>query len=150
MNAGAVSCNPVTFVAPGSFWIPEKSDFRVRSEFIADPGKRPEVALADTVVDDPRVLAVRRATQTIISVSAEPVRSVASFLPLTLHRQFDDGEPVTLLDAQNLGRVGGRASVSAGSRTARPATSNTLLMRMPVTRAASARPALSRRANWRA
>jgi hypothetical protein len=65
-----------------------------------------EASLERNLVADPRVSVSRTGTQTVISVSANPEWSVASFQPTTLHGQLDTGEPVTLLDAQNYGRAG--------------------------------------------
>jgi hypothetical protein len=60
------------------------------------------------LVDDPRVAFHQDSSGMVtgFSVSAQPARSVASFLSVTLHGQLDTGELVTLLDAQNYGGAG--------------------------------------------
>ncbi|MEC4765140.1 HEPN domain-containing protein [Mycobacterium sherrisii] len=92
----------------GEFWIPHNPERRVRGEFIAELGGKPQANLTANLVDDQRVIVDREPGGGVTgwSVSAEATRSVASFLPTTLHGQLDNGKPVTLVDAQNYGRAG--------------------------------------------
>jgi hypothetical protein len=106
MNApdGHSADNVVTL--GGDFWIAANPAVRARGVFTAEAGDRPWAALEQKLVTDPRVSESRRGTDRVISFSANPARSVASFLPTTLHGQLDTAEPVTILDAQNLGTAG--------------------------------------------
>jgi hypothetical protein len=92
----------------GDFWIADNPGRRVRGVFSAAPGEKPEATLDAKLVDDPRVTVHTNAVGKVtgFAVSALPARSVASFLPVTLHGQLDSGELVTLLDAQNYGGAG--------------------------------------------
>lgn len=90
----------------GEFWLAANPAVRVRGVFSAEAGERPEAALERNLVPDPRVSESRRGTDRVIAVSADPTRSVASFLRTTLRGQLDSGEPVTILDAQNWGTAG--------------------------------------------
>lgn len=89
----------------------DNRDYRVRGEFTAQLGDKPEATLDRNLVADPRVTIHRdpERRSTVYAVSANPVRSVASFLPITLHGKLDTDEPVTLLAAQNYGSAGRRA-----------------------------------------
>jgi len=92
----------------GEFWLPENPGLRVRGEFTAEAGEQPEATLTSNLVEDPRVAFHTDSSGRVTgySVSAQPARSVSSFLPVTLHGQLDSGQLVTLLDAQNYGGAG--------------------------------------------
>lgn len=92
----------------GAFWMPNNPGVRVGGEFRAEAGEQPEAVLTANLVDDPRVAFHQDSSGRVtgFSVSAQPARSVASFLSVTLHGQLDTGELVTLLDAQNYGGAG--------------------------------------------
>lgn len=92
----------------GEFWMADNPGHRVRGEFTAEIGEKPEAPLSANLVDDPRVAFHKNPAGKVtgFAVSAQPVRSVASFLPITLHGQLDTGELVTLLEAQNYGGPG--------------------------------------------
>lgn len=92
----------------GDFWMADNPDFRVRGVLIAEVGEKPEAALDANLVDDPRVMMHKSSAGMVtgFAVTAVPARSVASFLPVTLHGELDTGELVTLLEAQNYGGAG--------------------------------------------
>lgn len=92
----------------GEFWMPGNPRHRVRGEFTADLGGKPEVKLTANLVDDQRVIVHSNPGGKVIgwAVSAEATRSVESFLPTTLHGQLDNGKLVSLIDAQNYGGAG--------------------------------------------
>jgi hypothetical protein len=92
----------------GDFWMADNPGLRVRGEFTAEVGEKPEATLTANLVDDLRVTIRKDSAgrETGFAVSALPARSVASFLPVTLLGQLDTGELVTLLEAQNHGGAG--------------------------------------------
>lgn len=104
-------------VIGGVFWMDRTPGKRVRGVYRAAPGAKPEAALQSNLVDDPRVLIHRERDGQVagFAVSADPERSVASFLPVTLHGLLDDGQPITVLVAQNYGRAGAFSLVYRGS-----------------------------------
>ncbi len=93
------------------FWAAANPSFRVPGEFTAKVGDKAEVSLTKNLVADPRVSIHRDPERkaTVLAVSGSPVRSVASFQPITLHGHLDTDEPVTLLEAQNYGSAGRQA-----------------------------------------
>jgi hypothetical protein len=97
--------------ASGIFWIADRPTRKARGAFLATTGVKPEANLEANLVSDPRVTPFVNpdGTERGFAVSAQPARSVASFLPVTLHGQLDTGELVTLIDAQNFGGAGGFA-----------------------------------------
>ncbi|UQB93080.1 MULTISPECIES: HEPN domain-containing protein [Mycobacterium] len=92
----------------GEFWIPDNPSHRIRGEFTAELGRKPEANLTANLVDDQRVTVHRDPSGRVTgwSVSAEATRSVVSFLPTTLHGKLDNGKHVTLIEAQNYGSAG--------------------------------------------
>jgi hypothetical protein len=94
--------------AGGIFWIADSPARRARGVFRATTGVKPGASLDANLVSDPRVTPFVNTDGTSrgFAVSAQPARSVASFLPVTLHGQLDTGKLVTLLDAQNYGGAG--------------------------------------------
>jgi hypothetical protein len=92
----------------GVFWIADNPARKARGVFRVRTGVKPEAQLEANLVSDPRVSPFVNPDGTArgFAVSAQPARSVASFLPVTLHGQLDTEELVTLLEAQNYGAAG--------------------------------------------
>lgn len=91
----------------GEFWTLENPGLRVPGAFTAEVGKRPEARLVAGLVADPRVHAFDTpAGGKGVAFSAVPAKSVQAFQPITLQGQLDNGESVTLLNAQNYGGDG--------------------------------------------
>lgn len=81
----------------GHFWAAETPEHRVPGEYAVDG--LPKVTLASGLVDDPRVSQWGSGW----ALSASAARSVASFLPITIHGELESGELVTLVDGRNYG-----------------------------------------------
>ena len=61
----------------GEFWISDNPGHRVRGEFIAEAGERPEATLTANLVDDPRVAIHKNPAGKVtgFAVSGLPARS---------------------------------------------------------------------------
>jgi hypothetical protein len=92
----------VELATGGVFWVPERSDVRVRGEFTMGVATNAEVTLEGGLVEDPRV----RRTSNGAALSGAAEDWVASFIPITVHDQLDTGETVTLLNAHSHGSDG--------------------------------------------
>jgi hypothetical protein len=90
----------------GEFWMMENPDRRVRGDFTAEVGNKPELTLAARVVADPPPAAKTEPGDLGAALTAYAAQRVAAFQPITLHGQLDTGESITLLHAQNHGRPG--------------------------------------------
>jgi hypothetical protein len=98
----------------GDFWTIENPDVRVRGEFTAEVGAKPEVTLAARLVADPPPTAVTEPGDLAAALAVHAARSVAAFQPITLQGQLDTGESVTLLTAHEYeGRYGGNPRYEA-------------------------------------
>jgi hypothetical protein len=95
----------------GVFWAADNPSVRAAGELIIEVGKGAVVSLTNNLRPDPRVTVFHEPDGRMsgFAVSGLPERSVESFLPITLQGQLDNGESVTLLDAQNRGAAGGFA-----------------------------------------
>lgn len=92
----------------GTFWSAENPEVRVHGDLTAERGHQAVAALNEHLMPDPRVTITHDSErrQTVTSVSAQPARSVKSFLPITLHGELSTGDLVSLLQAQNYGAAG--------------------------------------------
>jgi hypothetical protein len=93
----------MNIAASGEFWLPETPDETVRGAFKADAGEQPEAVLAGALVEDPRV--TRSATGSLVYASGA-AGGVHASLPITMQGRLDDGDSVTLINAQNWGNPG--------------------------------------------
>jgi hypothetical protein len=95
----------------GAFWAADNPSVRVAGELIIEVGKGALARLTNNLRPDPRVTLFNEPDGRIsgFAVSGLPEGAVESFQPITLHGQLDNGESVTLLDAQNHGAAGGFA-----------------------------------------
>jgi hypothetical protein len=71
----------------GDFWVPERHDVKMRGEFVkvrgefkAEVGQKPEARLADGLVDDPQVKRVAGG----VALTGSAADSVKAFQPITL------------------------------------------------------------------
>ncbi len=95
----------------GVFWAADNPSVRVDGELIIEVGKGALARLTNNLRPDPRVTLFNGPGGRIsgFAVSGLPERAVQSFQPITLRGQLDNGESVTLLDAQSHGAAGGSA-----------------------------------------
>jgi hypothetical protein len=96
-DTGSCDDRPVSGPAPveGDFWTLENPELRVRGQFSAEVGKKPEVTLAARLVADPPPRAVTKPGDLAAAIAAHAAGSVAAFQPITLQGQLDTGELVT-------------------------------------------------------
>jgi hypothetical protein len=92
----------------GVFWAAANPSVRVAGELVIEVGKGALVRLTNNLRPNPRVTVFSEPDGRVsgYAVSGNPDRAVESFLPITLQGQLDNGESVTLLDAQNHGAAG--------------------------------------------
>jgi hypothetical protein len=93
----------MNIAANGSFWLPETPGKTVRGEFTANPGEQPQALLAGALVEDPRVT---RSDNGGLSVAWGAAGGVKASLPITMQGRLDDGDAVTMINAQNWGDPG--------------------------------------------
>lgn len=92
----------------GTFWSADRPEVRVNGGLTAERGHRAVAELDEHLMPDPRVTVTHdpERRQTVTSISAQPARSVKSFLPITVHGELATGDAVSLLRAQNYGSAG--------------------------------------------